>query len=185
MIIGQYRFNIYLLAALTLLLVAGCKTKSSPKEEQARHEKEVLATLRVHVEVHPQSMDFSTSVPILRDNPVMITIDKSPTLTELNVASARVVDVLGGFNLEIQFDRQGSWLLESFSVSDPGKHFAVYSAWGDKKKKEARWLGAPIISHKISNGILSFSPDASREEAADIALGLNNTAKKNREKSQW
>ncbi len=185
MIIGRYRFNIYLLAMLAVALVAGCKTKSSPKDEKAQHEKEIVATLRVHVEVHPQSMDFSTTVPILRENPVMVTIDKSPFLTELNVASAKVVDVIGGYNLEIQIDRQGSWLLETYTVSNPGKHFAIYSAWGDKKKKESRWLGAPVISRKISNGVLSFSPDASREEAVDIALGLNNTAKKNREKSQW
>ena len=185
MIIGRNRFNIYLLAALVLGLVVGCKTKSSPKDEKAKHEKEIIATLRVHLEVFPQSMDFSTTVPILRDHPVMITVDKSPFLTELNVANARVVDVLGGFNLEIEFDRQGSWLLESYTVSNPGKHFAVFSAWGDKKKKEARWLGAPVIAHKISNGVLSFTPDASREEAVDIAFGLNNAVKKNKEKSQW
>jgi hypothetical protein len=186
MSIGRNRFNIYffLLALLTVALVAGCKTKSDSKKKKDEHEKEV-ANLRVHVEVTPQSMDFSTTVPILREHPVMITVDKSPFLTELNVTGARVVEVIGGFNLEIHFDRQGTWLLESYTVSNSGRHFAIFSAFGDKKKKQSRWLGAPVITHKISDGVLSFTPDASREEADEIALGLNNTVKANQQKSQW
>ena len=44
--------------------------------------------------------------------------------------------------------------------------------------KDYRWLAAPVISHRISDGVLVFTPDATREEAEEIALGLNNVSKK-------
>ena len=37
----------------------------------------------------------------------------------------------------------------------------------------------------MSDGLIQFTPDASREEADDIAIGLNNVAKKNEADMQW
>jgi preprotein translocase subunit SecD len=105
-------------------------------------------------------------------------------LTELNVSSAKVVEVMGGFALQIEFNHSGNMLLEQYTAANPGRHLAVFSLFG-KKKEESRWLGAPIIAHRISNGILIFTPDASRDEAERIAAGLNNYAKKSLEKSKW
>ena len=178
MITGLNRFNIYLLLALALALVSGCRTQGGKKDKEH-------ATLRVHMEVVPESMDFSTSVPIYRAKPVMITVDKSPFLTEANVAEAKVVDIAGGYNLEIRFDRRGVWLLESYTTTNPGKHFAIFSAFVDKTKKQVRWLAAPVIAHRISDGVLSFAPDATREEAGDIARGLSNVAKENQKMNKW
>jgi len=177
MIIGRNRFNIYLLLSLALALASGCLTGGKKDKE--------LATLRVHLEVVPESLDFSTSVPVYRAKPVMITVDKSPFLTEVNVAGAKVVDNADGYNLEIRFNRQGGWLLESYTTTNPGKHLAIFCAFVDQKKKQARWLAAPVIAHRISDGVLSFAPDATREEAGEIALGLNNVAKKNQKMNKW
>ena len=41
---------------------------------------------------------------------------------------------------------------------------------------EARWLAAPRISQRIKDGVLVFTPDATREEAERIVRGLNNVA---------
>lgn len=174
MISGRKRFNIYLLLALALA-ACGCQTNKEDKE---------LSTIRVHLQTVPEIMDFSKTVPIFRAHPVMVTIDTSPFLTEANVAKAEVVDVLGGFELRIEFDRQGTWILENYSASNPGKHYAVFSQFG-KTSAESRWLAAPIFSRRISNGVLTFTPDATRAEAERIAIGLNNVAKKNREESKW
>lgn len=176
--IGRRRFNLYLLLILLVGVAAGCKTEAQKKAKE-------LATLRVHVEVIPESLDFSTSVPIYREKPVMVTVDKSPFLTEANVAGAKVVDEGGGYALEIRLDRQGSWLLEEYTTTNPGKHFAVFSAFRVNDKKVSRWLGAPIFGHRISKGVFTFTPDATREETEAIVLGLNNVAKKNRENSKW
>ena len=43
---------------------------------------------------------------------------------------------------------------------------------------EGRWLAAPRINKRIADGVLVFTPDATREEAEQIALGLNNLAQK-------
>ena len=37
---------------------------------------------------------------------------------------------------------------------------------------------APAVSKRISDGLFVFTPDASREEADEIVMGLNNVAKK-------
>jgi preprotein translocase subunit SecD len=181
MITARRRFNVYLLAVVGVALVCGCQTRSDKKSEQ---KSKAIATLRVHLEVIPESMDFSTSVPIYRKQPVMVTVDKASFLTEGDVAEAKVVDVDGGFDLQIKFDRHGTWLFEEYTTTNPGKHYAVFSTFGEKKK-QGRWLGAPIIKGRISNGLLTFVPDATREEAEEIARGLNNVAKKNSNDTKW
>jgi preprotein translocase subunit SecD len=175
MIIRAARFNIYLSFLAAGLLVTGCHT--------AKHEKQ-LATLRIHLEVTATPMDFSTEVPVYRKKPVMVTVDKEPFLTEGDVAAAKVVDIRGGFALQIEFDHSGTMLLEEYTTANPGRHMAVFSLFG-KKKEESRWLAAPLIAKRISDGKLIFTPDATREEAERIALGLNNRLEKKRKEDKW
>lgn len=185
MITARCRFNLYLLSALAAVLSCGCHTPSDTgTKEKTPHQSKELASLRIHIEVLPESMDFSTSVPIYRKQPVMVTVDKSPFLTEGDVAEAKVVDVPGGFDLQIKFNRHGTWLFEEYTTTNPDKHYAIFSTFGDKKK-QGRWLGAPKIKGRISTGILQFAPDATREEAEEIARGLTNAAKKNTGDTKW
>ena len=60
-----------------------------------------------------------------------------------------------------------------------------YSGQFGEKGKQSRWLAAPQFTRLISNGILQFTPDASREETEEIAKGLNNIAKKNESNEKW
>ena len=89
--------------------------------------------------------------------------------------AAKVIDTPGGFAIEIQFDETGTWLLEQYSAANPGGHFVIFGQWGDKLVN-GRWLAAPLITHRIANGVLAFTPDCSREEADQLVLGLNNVA---------
>jgi hypothetical protein len=171
MITGRRRFNLYLLAAFVAVAACGCQTAQDKKDKE-------LATLRIHLESGPEDLDRSIQVPLYRAQPIQMQIQRDPVLTEAHVASAHVVDVLGGFDLMIQLNRQGTMLLQQYSATYSGRHFAVFSQFG-LKGKETRWLAAPKFSRLISNGILQFTPDASREEAEEIAKGLNNIAKKN------
>jgi len=111
-------------------------------------------------------------------------VQNEPFITELQVSSAKVVDALGGFDLQIQFNREGTWMLQQYSANNRGKHFAIFTQFGENGK-EARWLGAPEFSRMMTGGLIQFTPDASREEADAIALGLNNAAKKNEADLQW
>lgn len=177
MITGPGRFNLYLLLVLTTAFTFGCRTEKNDKKKE-------LATLRVHLESGADTLSGSIKVPIYRASPVELQVDKDPFLNEAHVASARVVDVLGGFDLQIQLNRQGTWLLQEYSANNPGKHYAIFTQFGEKGK-ESRWLAAPIFTHLISDGLIQFTPDASREECEEIATGLNNIAKKNDSIDKW
>jgi hypothetical protein len=114
----------------------------------------------------------------MRSNPVLVIISHDPILTEANLVAAKIINAPGGFAIEIQFDENGSWLLEQYSSANPGGHFAIFGQWGDKLAN-GRWLAVPLITHRIANGRLAFTPDASREEADELVLGLTQAAAQN------
>jgi hypothetical protein len=180
MMSGQGRFNIYLLCVIAAAVVCGCHTTKDPEKEKQKR----LATFRVHLEATADDTSPSLKVPIYRAKPVEVPVDRDAFITEAHVANARVMDTLGGFELQIQLGRQGTWLLQEYSASNTGKHFAIFSQFGEKGK-QARWLAAPQFSRVISDGIIQFTPDASREECEEIVIGLNNIAKKNAENLKW
>jgi hypothetical protein len=160
-----WQFNLYL-ALATLLGFCGCQTiKKSP-----------TAALRVHIETTPDPAGASQTIPVLRSNPVLVTIKNEPVLTEANIVSAEVIEAVGGFALKIKFDENGTWLLEQYSAANPGGHLVIYGQWGNNLTN-GRWLADPVISHRISNGTLVFTADCEREEADQLVLGLNNFAK--------
>ena len=169
--IRWHRFNTYLLAALLGLLAVGCHSSGEKKP------KKLLATLRLHVQANRDSTKSGESVPIYREKPIWVTIDKLPFVTESAVSTATVIDVVGGFALRIQFDHRGTTLLEEFTTANRGRKVAIFSQFGEDLK-DFRWLAAPVINRPITDGVLVFTPDANREEADEIALGLNNVSKK-------
>jgi hypothetical protein len=69
-------------------------------------------------------------------------------------------------------------MLEQYTSSNPGKHLVIGGQWG-KDPVINRWMAAPIITQRIANGQLMFTPDAAHDETKDWVLGLNNMAKKN------
>ena len=95
-----------------------------------------------------------------------------------------MIDVVGGFALRIRFDHPGTALLEEYTAANHGRKIAVFSQFGEKIK-DYRWLAAPIIARRITDGVFTFTPDATREEAEEIALGLNNVAKKVQKWTEW
>ncbi len=174
MIIQSKRFNIYLMGGLILGLLCGCNSEAHKRKKR-------VATFRVHAEMNPDAMGRTENIQVYRAQPFLMTVGKQPFVTEQLVKEAKVVDVLGGYALQIQFDRQGTWLLEQYTAALRGKHLGIFSQWcapPDEKLNQGRWLAAPLVQTHITDGLLVFTPDATREEAEEIALGLNNVAKK-------
>jgi hypothetical protein len=167
------RFNIYLTLTAALVLLCSCKTD---------RQKGPVSAVRIHIEVNPDSAGMSQTVSVVRSDPVLVTIAQEPILTEANVVAARVFDAHGGFAIEVRFDETATWILEQYSAANPGLHLAIFGQWGDKLAN-GRWLAAPFITRRISDGVLLFTPDCSREEADQFVLGLNNVAKKIQKKS--
>jgi len=169
--IQRCRFNTYLFLALSLVLAGGCQTDGSNKSQG----KKDLSTLQLHLEVNSDGSNRNEPVPIYRAKPVLVNVEKLPFITEKNVVAAALIDEQGGFAIQIQFDRQGTWLLEQYSAVNRGRHIAIFSEFG-----EARWLAAPVFTKRIINGVLTFTPDATREEAERVVRGLNNVGQRNK-----
>jgi preprotein translocase subunit SecD len=181
------RFNIYLSLAVSLILLCGCQ---SP--EHKRHK--AFSTLSIHLETGASGMGTEV-VPIYRQNPLSLTVEKQPFLTAGNVVDAKVLNAMGGFVLRLQFDHDGKLLLEEYTGANLGRHMAIFCQFANvteaseaaseskpwdmrARLNKGRWLAAPRINQRISDGVLTFTPDATREEAEQIATGLNNVAKK-------
>lgn len=172
------RFKLCLALAMAAAMLAGCQTAASKP-------KGLIATLRLHLQVNSDRSDRSTQVPIDRSAPIMLNVDKAPFLTEENVANASVVDQVGVFALRIEFDSSGTKTLEQYSTAYRGRCCAIFSQFGEKDQSQARWLAAPVFTRTISDGVLIFTPDASREEAERIARGLVNLSRQIQKKTGW
>lgn len=164
------RFNIILLLAAALAIFVGCQSPESEKKKEQ-------STLRIHAQGDAGGPQTGNVVPVFREHPVLVRIERTPFLTEAEVSKAEVVDALGGFAIKVQFDRRGTWLLEQYTTTHRGRHFAIFSQFGTSTN-EARWLAAPRLSQRIADGCLTFTPDATRAEADRIVNGLNNAASK-------
>lgn len=164
-------FNLYLLpATLLLLLATGCAFLKSEFRQAP------LAILRIHVESGTSS-GASQAVSVIRSEPVLVNILTEPIISEGNVVSARLLETAGGFAVELKFDQSGGWALEQFTAANPGKHLVIFGQWSDKAA-DSRWLAAPLITGRMANAVLAFTPDASREEMEQMVKGLNEDAKK-------
>jgi preprotein translocase subunit SecD len=167
-------FNIYLCGlALALLAAAGCLGTQAfeSREDKPEHQ---LTVLRLHIQSSPDRTDRTMEVPVFRASPVLVNINKNPFITEANVTSAEVTDEPGGFSIRVVFDRQGRWLLESYTAKNLKRRMVIFSSFGP----EERWLAAPTIEKVIADGVITFTPDATRDEALRIVRGLKNYAKK-------
>jgi hypothetical protein len=176
MLICRMRFNFILAVVLTSLLFPGCAT--SNKKDKS------VATIRVFLELSPSSTIPSEQVPIYRADPFLLKVAKDPFLNEAYVKRASVIPTTGGFALLIEFDDQGSARLEQITAMNPGKHLAISSAFGPKLS-QVRWLAAPLVNHRVSNGQLGFTPDCTQAEAIQIADGLNNVVANAKKKSMF
>jgi len=174
--IGPARFNTYFWLILGAAVLAwGCHTGSSQKKAP----KSGYRILRLHLEVNPDGTDKSSTITVGRQSTFQVNVEKVPFLDEQHLVRASVVeDELGGFAIRVQFNRQGTWLLEQYTVSHKGKRIAVFS-----ELDTLRWLAAPLITRSLADGVFTFTPDATREEVDNLVLGLNGTVKKLRNRT--
>jgi hypothetical protein len=164
-----HRFNTYLVLAALLGFVCGCHTTDKKTKE--------VSALRVHLQANPNDVGATDTVSVLRGDPLSVAVGHMPILTEANVLAAKVIDSPGGYSVEIQFDESATLMLEQYTAANPGRHLVIFGQWGDKLA-DGRWLAAPLITHRISNGQLAFTPDITRAEADRFVLGLNNVSAK-------
>ncbi len=179
------RFNIILV--LLFFVCAGCETteksdkssKPEKKEEKDKEKSKQAAIIRFHAESNPDATGRTIEVSVFRSQPMLITIQRDAVLDEGYLRKAEIVDVdeLGGYAIKLTFNDQGARRLEALTIEHRGQHVAINGTW-----TESRWLAAPLLSKRISNGEFVFTPDATREESERIVNGLQNVIKKLTEK---
>ena len=162
---AQSGFNTYLLALLAMVATFCCASCKTPEKKQ-------VSTMRMYLEMSPSPFTSNVLATVGRANPFRVYVEKEPFLYENNVTAAQVIDVAGGFEIELQLDTKGRLLLEQYTTANKTRRIAVFSSFG-----ESRWLAAPLITRRIADGKFSFTPDATREEAERIVRGLNRVAK--------
>jgi hypothetical protein len=171
-------FNIYLLAAV---LLAGCRTPQERMDAaQSRRQKKELTALRLHLEDSGGDPNRLQTISILRASPMQITVQKDSFLDERDIIGASLANYMGGFVIQIRFNEHGTLVLDTTSTANKGKRVAIACDFG-----ETRWLAAPVMSRRITEGVLTFTPDATREEALRIVRGLNNTAAQIKKQEQF
>lgn len=150
-------FNTYLALGAALLLCGGCETKN----------KKDVTIIELHQEVKSDGFSDNMSVPVYRQNPIYVNVDKSPFLDSADLDDAAIVDSLGGFEIQLKFNWRGTEVLRSVTTSNRGGRVGVFCVFG-----KTRWLASPQIQFPIKDGILTFTPDATREEAERIVKGI-------------
>ena len=95
-------------------------------EHGRKQSKKLLSTLRLHLEASRDGPKASERIPVYREKPVWLSVEKEPFLTETQVSTASVIEALGGFALSIQFDRSGAEVLEEYSVENRGRKIAIF-----------------------------------------------------------
>ena len=177
MMIKFGRFNIYLCLALGLLFASGCQT---PAEKEKKKKEKEVTLIELHMEVNRDGGTDNEVVAINRDPPIHVNVDKNPFVDTGDVTEAVLMEDLGGFAIRLKLNWRGTQLLEGMTTANRGKRIAVFCTFGP-----SRWLASPIIQKRISDGVFTFTPDASREESERIVRGLNNAAKKIKKDEEW
>lgn len=168
-------FNFILLLILALAL-AGCETtKQTPREkaDAKKHKKERTA-IAFYLEASTRA-NSGNSVPIYRKSPIYVAVRSEPFLHSANVEEARLVEFQDGFAIQVRFDTHGAFVLDNVTGGNKNRRIAVFvRLYPDS---ETRWLAAPMITQRNETGVVTFTPDATREEAERIVRGINNAVK--------
>jgi preprotein translocase subunit SecD len=151
------------------------KTSKKSKKEKPKLNK----SLRVYVETKHDIEERSLPAVVGRSSPMKFMVEKLPILNEVHVESAALLDQPGSFQVQVKFNSLGARILESYTAAAAGRHLLIMT----EINKEGRWIAAPLIRRRLGNGILVFTPDASREDMDLLVRGLNQMVEKNRK--QW
>jgi len=169
MVIRSLCFNIYLLLMVAFALVTGCSSASSKSKTQ-------IATFRVHLESPRDPSGMTEVISLLRNSPVQVTIEKSPFLNESHLAESKLLASGDEFILSVRLNQEGQRLLEQYTSTNPQRRIAIRSQFRIGENVHDRWLAAPLVTRRISEGVLNFSPDADLEESEALVKGLNKAA---------
>lgn len=169
------RLGLALAALLALAASAAAATSTNTAAKGREKKPKDPEFLRVYFESPRDTTARAMEARVGRSRPMVITVEKLPILSESHIKIVEVVSGEGGHSLRITFNRMGRRLLENYTATGIGRRLVLQTQFDE----EARWLGAPRITRRISDGILLFAPDATPEELDRLVRGVTKWVKKN------
>lgn len=157
------RFNYYL-GCVVLCLIAGCASGLVGRQKEE-------SFLQFFTEAQSEAGDRTAVITVCRSSPVPVRVNKQAFLDSRDLADAAVLDQVGGFAVALRFTARGTLVLEQITTAHRGARIVIYGMFPG-----GRWLAAPMIPRRITDGVLVFTPDATHEEAERLVRGLNNMA---------
>jgi hypothetical protein len=177
-------FNTYLLILPVTGLIfgwgcAGTNTESGSDKEKGQEKKAPRreAILRLHLETNADVPERVTTATIGRTAPFSVTVEKHAFLSEESIVKADLLETSGGYSISLQYDPIGTGVLDQYSTANKGRHLAVWAEFG-----QVRWIAAPLITKRITDGKVTFTPDLSHEDAEKLIDGINFVLEKIRKK---
>lgn len=163
-------------AGVTLLLLVGGCAGVWPRKRASVH-------LRFHLESAVMDPAHTVSVGVGRDSGLFVVVEGRPFLDESNVLDLSVVDQFGGFSFKVLFDRRGTWLLEQASTTHRGRRCVIYCEFTHSGTNISRWIAAPVLTGRIADGVLIFTPDLTRSEADALVKAVQPVIRRNKKES--
>jgi len=168
------RFNTYLLF-LAIALSVGCKSPEQKKRDKT------VAKLRLFLEGAQDGTDNYETIEI---SGVSLLANREPFLDEGNILRVAVLETRdGGFAMRLEYDQHGRFVLDAISAQYRSRRIIVFAQLSVPETVTSHWLAAPLIGGRILDGQILFTPNATREEAEQIALGVNNLVAKAKRRS--
>lgn len=169
-----FLFNI-ILPLLAAGVFAGCETpKKKGEAKTPKATKDNISTIRFHLEAHPSDGDRTMMAKVGRTRPMQMVLMASPMITEANVLKAEAWNTTDGLvAIRLELDRIGRRILMINSGSQRGGRMAVSSHF-----PEPHWIGVVRFDRVMSEGVITFIPDATPEESDRIVEGLSIVAAK-------
>ncbi len=172
--IGRFNFFLLLFAALLACACATSQEKTAVAgEKPKKRNKNEGAIIRIYLEANATEASRTQTVSVYRDHPISVNVSTQPFLDEFHIVGASVVSTADGPAIRLQLDDTGTKLLDGISSSDRGRRIVIAALF-----TEGRFLGAPRLNRRISDGVILFIPDATPAEMERIVNGVNNLAEK-------
>jgi preprotein translocase subunit SecD len=163
------------LLVITLITALGSGCQSMGDKKPGKN----YSLIMLYLEQNNDGTKYSRKMAVYRADPVIFYVNSEPFLSTADLEKATLMEAIGGFALQLQFDRHGTAVLESFTTSNKGRRMAIFCQF-----TEPRVLAAPMITKRNATGIIRFTPDCSREEAERIINGLAAAIKEIKSKSK-
>jgi len=144
---------------LLLLGLTACHT-GPPKD---------AVTLRMHLPASPALQPTRRMMVEVHTPAMSLQVDRLPVLSENDLDHAELVGEGENYDMRLTFTTHGTIVLDTVTINARGQQLVIML--------NNIAVAAPMLSHRIADGVFEFTPDMPREEAEKVVKGLMESVK--------